>query len=150
MARPITEQAVRELVDSWYHALDEHAELEKVTRFLADGFELHVPDGVYRGTEGFTAWYEAVTNRFFDEVHTISEVRPGIEGTRATVAISVNWQTRIWDPPAPRSVWLGFNAEQTWDVVAGKHHPVITRYVVNSLKPMPGSMSLWAPLAGEA
>jgi hypothetical protein len=44
-------------------------------------------------------------------------------------------------PPAPRSEWLGFDAFQTWEVVRSPEtgRVVIARYVVNELRPMPGS-----------
>jgi hypothetical protein len=142
MTLPITDKSVREMAGKWYVALDEHVDLDEVIRFLDEGFELHIPDGVYRGVDGFARWYDAVINRFFDEVHTIAEVCPEIRGDRATVTIKVNWQAKIWDPPAARSTWLGFDAEQTWEVVAGRNGPVVRKYVVNSLRPMPGSASL--------
>ncbi len=60
------------------------------------------------------------------------------------VDVVVNWQARRWRPPAPRSEWLGFDAYQQWDMIrspaSGK--PVILRYVVNELRPMPGSKPL--------
>jgi hypothetical protein len=55
----------------------------------------------------------------------------------------VNWQARIWNAPAPRSAWLGFDARQTWQVVTdAAGNPRIATYVVDGLDPMPGSASL--------
>ncbi|MGF1661906.1 MAG: nuclear transport factor 2 family protein [Kineosporiaceae bacterium] len=139
---------VRRMVDRWYQALDEHIPVADVLPFLVDaGLEFHLPEGVKHGHAGFSEWYEAVTHRFFDEVHAVSSVRlrpdPGSPG--ATVDVVVNWQARIWDPPAAHSTWLGFDAFQTWRVIPSAGGPEgvrITRYVVDELRPMPGSPSL--------
>jgi len=137
---PITEKAVLELAGRWYTALDEHAPLAEVMGFLVeDGLEMVFPEGGCRGRTGFTDWYKLVTNRFFDEEHTLTGVTTRIDGERATVAVKVNWQATVWEPPAPRSVWHGFDVDQTWEVVAGPRGPLIRSYVVNSLAPMPGS-----------
>ena len=47
-------------------------------------------------------------------------------------------------PPEPKSKWLGFDAYQTWEVVRSPEtgKAVIKRYVVDDLKPMPGSDGL--------
>ena len=89
-------------------------------------------------------WYKAVTNRFFDEVHTVTSVDiTALTGEQADVKVVVNWQASIWNPPAPKSQWLGFDAYQTWELVEGPDGSVqIRTYIVDALKPMPGSASL--------
>jgi hypothetical protein len=58
--------------------------------------------------------------------------------------VVVNWQARRWKPPAAHSQWIGYDAYQTWEMArspsTGK--PVIVRYVVDELRPMPGSPAL--------
>lgn len=139
-------QEIRSLADRWYAALDRHAPLSEVLEFLLDeGLEMQFPEGPVYGREGFAEWYKKVTSRFFDEEHVISKVEPEITGEVAQVSVLVNWQARIWDPPAPRSQWLGFDADQTWIVVPDPRDERILRiktYAVNSLKPMPGSAPL--------
>lgn len=129
----------------WYAALDEHLPLQEVLRHLVDdGLEMRFPEGTSRGHEGFSQWYDAVTHRFFDEEHSVrvAEVQ-GVTAEGTVVSVIVNWQARIWDAPAPRSAWLGFDAYQTWVVVAGPEGtPQIRTYVVDELRPMPGSASL--------
>jgi hypothetical protein len=88
-----------------------------------------------------------VYNLFFDEVHMLSrvEVQPGgTSAPRVQVEVVVNWQARRWNPPAPRSRWIGFDAFQTWEMVRSPETgtPMIARYVVNELRPMPGSPPL--------
>lgn len=142
MPQQLTEDAIRTFAAQWYAALDEHIPLAEVLPFLTEDMELKVPEDTFLGHEGFGRWYDAVTHRFFDEVHTVTKVAPVIEGDRATVQVLVNWQAKIWNPPAAKSEWLGFDADQTWTVVAGPKGPQIKTYVVNALNPMPGSAGL--------
>lgn len=142
MPQPLTEDAIRTFAAEWYTALDEHIPLAGVLPFLTGDMELKVPEDTFTGHDGFARWYDAVTHRFFDEVHTVTKVEPVIDGDRAVVRVLVNWQAKIWDPPAARSRWLGFDADQTWTVVAGPTGPQIKTYVVNALDPMPGSAAL--------
>jgi hypothetical protein len=128
----------------WYRRLDEHVPADDVLPMLTeDGLEFHLPEGVLRGTNAFRTWYEGVIRIFFDEVHTLSRVEVGRTGD-AAVEVVVNWQARRWQPPRPRSQWIGFDAYQRWvmarDGASGQ--PVIQRYVVNELRPMPGSPPL--------
>jgi hypothetical protein len=84
-----------------------------------------------------------VTHRFFDEIHELKSVDVTPTGPgRADVRVVVNWQATIWDAPAPKSTWLGFDATQTWSVTAEDGVPRIRTYVVEDLAPMPGSASL--------
>lgn len=132
-------------VAEWYRALDRHDDVESVLPYLVDdGLELRFPEGTFTGHAGFRAWYEAVTTRFFDEVHEVKkvEVQPW-EADRTTAKVVVNWQATVWDPPAPRSGWLGFDAYQTWELVRDRTgRPRVRVYAVDSLEPMAGSASL--------
>ncbi|MGC9670571.1 nuclear transport factor 2 family protein [Planosporangium sp. 12N6] len=142
---PFTETAIRNLVDDWYSALDRHVDLAEALGYLVDdGLQMRFPETTSRGHAGFADWYKAVTNRFFDEVHTVSSVEiTEWSAGRATLKVVVNWQARIWNPPAPKSQWLGFDAYQTWEVVPGPDGaPQIRTYIVDALRPMPGSASL--------
>jgi hypothetical protein len=142
---PLTEDEVRQFVSEWYQKLDVHAPLEEVLPLLlSDGLEMRFPEGTYHSLEEFKAWYHAVTHRFFDEVHELKDVRITLEGDRAPLTLVVNWQAHIWDPPAAKSQWLGFDAAQTWVVQRSPstHKPVIAFYGVDSLTPMEGSAGL--------
>jgi hypothetical protein len=140
-----TEKAIRSLVADWYKALDQHVDLADAFTYLVDdGLEMRFPEVTSRGHDGFADWYKAVTNRFFDEVHTVTSVEfTELTADRSSLKVVVNWQARIWNPPAAKSLWLGFDAYQTWEAVPGPHGvPQIKTYVVDALEPMPGSASL--------
>lgn len=140
----LTETQIRNAVVRWYRALDRHDELADVLPYLADDeLEMVLPETTVRGHAGFKGWYETVTNRFFDEEHTVKSVDVELHGpTSATARVLVNWQAKIWDPPEPTSKWLGFDAYQTWELELRDGNPVLTRYSVDVFDPMPGSAEL--------
>jgi len=144
-AAPLTEAEIEELVTDWYHKLDIHAPMVELLPLLADDdLEMTFPEGVSKGHAGFEAWYQRVIRLFFDEAHTVKEVKTTASGGDIEVKVVVNWQTKVWTPPDAQSKWLGFDAYQTWVVrrsaVTGK--PIIVRYAVDSLDAMPGSATL--------
>jgi hypothetical protein len=141
----LTEDEIKDLADQWYKALDVHAPVEELHAMLLDkGNEMVWPEGPTHGHAEFTGWYDRVTRIFFDEVHTVTKVDSKIDGESASVEVVVNWQAKVWNPPEPKSKWLGFDAYQTWEVVRSPESSkaVIKRYVVDDLKPMPGSEGL--------
>ncbi|MCG5219448.1 nuclear transport factor 2 family protein [Streptosporangium sp. KLBMP 9127] len=132
--------AVAEWVANWYRALDRHEDIEQLWNYLAgDDLVMVFPEGTSRGHDDFRKWYETVTNRFFDEQHQVTSVEVGAwrDGV-AEIKVVVNWQARVWNPPAARSLWLGFDAYQTWEIDGLR----IRKYVVDRLQPMPGSAEL--------
>jgi hypothetical protein len=141
----LTEESIRGAVVAWYQALDRHDPLADVLPYLVDdGLEMRFPEATARGHAGFADWYKAVTNRFFDEVHTVTSIDiKELAPDQAEVKVVVNWQATIWNPPAAKSQWLGFDAYQTWVVVAGPDGGArVKMYIVDALEPMPGSASL--------
>jgi hypothetical protein len=141
----LTTDEINDLADRWYKALDVHAPVEELLPMLADdGLEMVFPEETAVGHAGFTKWYERVARIFFDEVHTLAKVEPKIDGDKADVEVVVNWQAKVWNPPEPKSKWLGFDAYQTWQVERSPESGkvVIKRYVVDDLAAMPGSEGL--------
>jgi hypothetical protein len=101
------------------------------------------PEATVEGFEGFKGWYDRVIGIFFDEVHTLKEVNPTIEGDTATVKVVVNWQASVWNPPAPNSERIKLDAYQTWEVIrSAEGKPVVKTYIVDELKYEPGSATL--------
>ncbi len=137
--------AIEAFAAEWYRKLDEHVPTADLLPMLAEAeVEFVLPEATFRGAEAFARWYEGVIAVFFDEIHTLSSVAVERRGERALADVVVNWQARRWWPPAPRSQWIGFDAYQQWEMAASPATgaPVITRYVVNELRPMPGSPAL--------
>jgi hypothetical protein len=129
----------------WYRKLDEHVSVEQLIPMLAElEVEFLLPETSFRGVDAFREWYEGVIRLFFDEAHTLQRVDVSGQGDRVLVDVVVNWQARRWNPPAPHSQWIGFDAYQQWEMTRSPltGYPVIQRYVVNDLRPMPGSSPL--------
>jgi hypothetical protein len=129
----------------WYRKLDEHVSVEQLIPMLAEReVEFLLPETSFRGVDAFREWYEGVIRLFFDESHTLQRVDVSGQGDRVLVDVVVNWQARRWNPPAPHSQWIGFDAYQQWEMTRSPltGYPVIQRYVVNELRPMPGSSPL--------
>lgn len=135
--------AIAAFAAEWYSKLDQHVPTADLLPMLADA-EFVLPETTFRGAAAFARWYEGVIAIFFDEIHTVTSVAVERRGERALVDVIVNWQARRWRPPAPRSQWIGFDAYQQWEMAASPAtgSPVITRYIVNELRPMPGSPAL--------
>lgn len=154
-AAPLTREEIEAFVVDWYRNLDQHVDVGALTPMLASsGLEFMLPEGPLTTHDQFRAWYvggeygtgrlPGVVNIFFDEVHTVTSVAISGPPQRPVVDVVVNWQARRWRPPAPRSEWIGFDAVQRWEMVRdpASRRPVIARYVVNDLPPMPGSPPL--------
>jgi hypothetical protein len=142
---PLTEAELKAFVDDWYlDKLDSHAPTDDIAAMVMEDVEFVLPETSYRGRDKFREWYERIVNTFFDEVHTITEVSVTPRGDRADVKVVLNWQAHIWQPPAAKSKWLGFDAYQTWEMRRSPEtgRPAIQRYVVDRFEPMPGSSAL--------
>lgn len=143
--KPLSQPEIEAFVAEWYRKLDIHAPWQELQPLVVrQGLEMQFPEGAVSGVEAFRNWYEGVIRIFFDEVHTVTRVSTTWRDDRALVDVVVNWQARRWHPPAPRSEWLGFYAYQQWEMIRSPSSgsPVILCYVVNELRPMPGSKPL--------
>lgn len=141
----LTQLEVNDLVYTWYKKLDVHAPVEEVLPLLSsEGPEMRFPEATIRTIDEFKGWYKKVTNLFFDEIHAMKMLNIDLNGESATVKLVVNWQAHVWNPPAAKSKWLGFDALQTWIIKRDKNtgKAVIGTYIVDKLDPMEGSASL--------
>jgi hypothetical protein len=144
-ATPLTEDELRQFVVDWFDLLDVHAPVEWLLPLVAaDDLEMVFPEATVHGRASFEAWYTKVTNRFFDEVHTLTAQRLSAAGDRGEIGLDLNWQAKMWQPPAATSTWLGFDVRQTWEMrrSARTGKAEIVRYVVSRFDPMPGSAPL--------
>lgn len=142
---PITDAELNAFAGDWYRKLDVHVPVGEILPLLADAeLEMVFPEATERGHAGFTNWYERVIRIFFDEVHTVKETRITKPGDLTEAKVVVNWQAKVWNPPDAKSKWLGFDAYQTWQVrrAPDDGRLQVVRYVVDELRPMPGSGSL--------
>jgi hypothetical protein len=134
---PLDEAEVKTFVTNWYRALDVHVPPEDALAMTAEeGLVFKIPEGVYHGREGFGEIYHNWTHTFFDEVHTVRDVQFQDAGDHADLKVVVNWQGKVWNPPAAESQALNFDAYQTWEVTrsAETGKPVIKLYQVDELR----------------
>lgn len=145
--KPLEEREVRQLVTEWYKDLDVHAPLADLLPKVADhGLEMRFPEATLHSVAEFSGWYEGVIRIFFDEVHSLRELKVTIPegGRRADITLVVYWEASRWNPPAARSERLLIDAYQTWVVERSETSglPVVTTYVVDKLEPLEGSVAL--------
>jgi SnoaL-like domain len=139
---PLAREEISRFVDDWFRKLDVHAPVEEILALLAeDGFETHNPEGTFRGRDEYRRLYEGWIRSYFDEVHKLKELSIIPAGETSEVKLVVNWQFRIWNPPAAQSRWLEYDAHQTWVVQrsSASGQPVIATYTVDALQPGNGS-----------
>jgi hypothetical protein len=142
---PLSELAVKELVYTWFKELTDKAPLETMFGLLSDAeLRMIFPEATLNGRAEFEQWYQTVTHAYFDQAHELKLLQVDLDGDEAAVNLIVNWQARVWNPPAARSDWLGFNVRQRWlvrrDAASGR--PVIVNYEVVKADPMPGSSDI--------
>ena len=114
---PVTEENIRKFVAAWYYALDIHAPLEEISRFLADkDLRVVFPDGDITDLASFKQWYDRVTNLFFDENHYVQTVDAKVSGDEAELDIVVGWQASWFEAPAAKSKRTSMDATQRWTV----------------------------------
>lgn len=131
------------MADVWYKKLDIHAPMVELLPLLADEeLEMVFPEATVTGWAGFEGWFQRVIRIFFDEVHTLKEVTPTIQGDQAEVKVIVQWEASVWNAPEATSKRIVADAYQTWQVQLKGDQPVITRYVVDDLKYHEGSATL--------
>lgn len=146
MGEPLTKEEVEDLAKDWYlKLLDTHAPAEQlIERTAGEETEFRFPEATLKGVDAFRDWYDRIVTTFFDEVHDIKELEVNLRGDEADVRVLVNWQAKVWIPPQPKSIWIGFDAGQTWLVrrspETGK--AVLVTYTVDSFDAMPGSGNL--------
>jgi hypothetical protein len=145
MSGKMTEEGIRELAEKWYKLLDVHAPITEFLPLLHDDLEMVFPEATLKGQGAFSEWLAVVVRIFFDEEHTVKEVKVDFTSPdSADVKVVVNWKARRWKAPAATAEYLDFDAYQTWVVKASPQtgEPVIATYVVDRLEPQPGSAEL--------
>ena len=144
---PLTEDEVKRFMERWYlELLDTHAPADDLAACVADDAEMRFPEVTVYGVDAFRDWYDRIVTTFFDEVHTITRNEATIapDGQSAEVKVDVNWQAKVWIPPAAKSQWIGFDAGQTHEVRRSPKtgQPMIQVYGVDTFVAMPNSSNL--------
>lgn len=143
---PLSQTEVREFAEAWYRKLDVHEPLDNYRSLLADeDLKMIFPEATVEKFAGFAGWYEKVINLFFDEVHTVKEVKLVSESdTEVTYEVVVTWEASIWNAPEPNSQRIVLDAYQTWVVRRSEktQQPVIVTYTVGDLVYAEGSAKL--------
>jgi hypothetical protein len=141
----LTESEIKAMAIAWYSKLDVHAPLaEFIPYLIEEGLEMQFPEATVYGFEGFKGWYERVIGIFFDEVHTVKEVKLTSAAHQSEVKVVVQWEASVWHPPAAKSERIILDAYQTWVVKRspGTGKPVVQTYIVDSLEYHDGSARL--------
>ncbi len=139
----LTQQLITDFADKWYKLLDVHAPQVDFLPLLAnEELEMVFPEATVTGHAGFEGWFQRVIRIFFDEVHTVKEVTPEIDGDKATVKVVVQWEASVWNPPEAYSKRINLNAFQTWEMKLVNDNLVITKYIVDEIKYNEGSAEL--------
>ncbi|UCH26548.1 MAG: hypothetical protein JSV66_02565 [Trueperaceae bacterium] len=136
---------IANMASAWYRKLDVHAPMVEILPMLADEeLQMVFPEATVTGWAGFEGWYQRVIRIFFDEVHTLKEVTPSVDGDKAEVKVVVQWEASMWDPPAAESARIKCDAYQRWVVKRSPvtKRPVITAYIVDRLEYHEGSAKL--------
>ena len=145
MSAKMTEEAIKELANTWYHLLDVHAPVTEFLPLLHPDVKMVFPEATLEGQGAFSEWLAGVVRLFFDEHHIVKDVKAEfVSPDTANVNVVVNWQTKRWKPPAANSEFLDCMAYQSWVVKAcpDTGRPLIATYVVDKLVPQPGSAPL--------
>jgi hypothetical protein len=82
---------------------------------------------------------------FFDEVHTVKEVKlTSVSDDKTEVKVVVRWEASRWNPPSPNSERIILDAYQTWVLKRSPvtQKPMIAIYIVDSLDYAEGSVRL--------
>lgn len=130
----LNETQIRNFVEAWYLALDQHVPSEEVAKLAAEeDLKMIFPEKTLVGLGDFLAWYAGgtysdgeqapgVINIFFDENHNVVSVESKINGDTAELDVVVAWQASMFIPPAAKSKRVSLDAIQKWTVRASNRN----------------------------
>jgi hypothetical protein len=142
---PFSHDQIHDFAVRWFRALDRHVPIEEMKKFLAvDALQVIVPEGTFRGLNGFQQWYGRILNLFFDGEHTLKELTlSGVDDGAQSIQVVVSYKCRTWSPPNAKSEVLGFDSYEAWLLRSGTTgQPEILRYTVERVHYNPGSAKL--------
>ncbi|MGD0338940.1 MAG: hypothetical protein ABSB78_09140 [Bacteroidota bacterium] len=139
----LSNEMIHKFAEDWYKMLDVHRPMVEFLPLLAnEELEMVFPEATVYKWAGFEGWFQRVIRLFFDEVHTVKEVKAVIDGDSAEVKVIVQWEASVWNPPAAKSERIIADAYQTWKMKLSNDKPVIIKYVVDRFEYHEGSAKL--------
>jgi hypothetical protein len=139
----LSNEMIYKFAKDWYKMLDVHRPMVEFLPLLAnEELEMVFPETTVYTWAGFEGWFQRVIRLFFDEVHTVKDVKAVIDGDNAEVKVVVQWEASVWNPPAAQSERIIADAYQTWKMKLSNGKPVITKYIVDKFEYHEGSAKL--------
>lgn len=116
---PLTEEAVKNLMLSWFAATNDHRPVEELLPYLTDDVEMRYPDApaAFVGKDAFRKWYASALSAYFDETHKVEFWNAKVDGQRASVELVVRWERRMWKAGEARSRYEASLSRQVVEVV---------------------------------
>ncbi|WP_158852625.1 hypothetical protein [Saccharothrix deserti] len=129
------------LVRDWHGALERHADVAHLrTKLVRSGLLLRLPGATVRDAEQFARWYRELNDSRFDQRRDLISVDVDlVSPLHAEVTVTLMWESRRWQRPAPRSRWTGCLLTEQWLVVRQDGAPRIRTLVTRTAQPLPGS-----------
>ncbi|TQM79838.1 hypothetical protein FHX81_2149 [Saccharothrix saharensis] len=132
---------VESLVREWHGGLARHADVAELRgRLVRSGLLLRLPGATVRDGEQFASWYRELSDSCFDQRRDVLSVEVDlVSPLHAEVTVTLMWESRRWQRPAPRSRWTGCLLTEQWLVVLQDGVPRIRTLVTTAAQPLPGS-----------
>ncbi|MEU4762415.1 hypothetical protein AB0H12_04105 [Actinosynnema sp. NPDC023794] len=129
------------LVRAWHGALERHVDVAELRgRLVRSGLLLRLPGATVRDGEQFESWYRELSESCFDQRRDVLSVDVDlVSPLHAEVTVTLRWESRRWQRPAPRSRWTGCLLTEQWLVVLQDGEPRIRTLVTRTAQPLPGS-----------
>lgn len=135
------------LVREWHGALERHVDVAELQgRLVRSGLLLRLPGATVRDAEQFASWYRELRDSCFDQRRDVLSVEVDlVSPLHAEVTVTLMWESRRWQRPAPRSRWTGCLLTEQWLVVRQDGEPRIRTLVTRTAQPLPGSPPIGEP-----
>lgn len=132
---------VESLVREWHGGLARHVDVAELRgRLVRSGLLLRLPGATVRDVEQFASWYRELSDSCFDQRRDVLSVEVDlVSPLHAEVTVTLMWESRRWQRPAPRSRWTGCLLTEQWLVVLQDGAPRIRTLVTTTTQPLPGS-----------
>lgn len=129
------------LVRDWHGALERHVDVAELRdKLVRSGLLLRLPGATVRDGEEFARWYRGLNDSCFDERRDVVSVDVElVSPLHAEVTVTLRWESRSWQGPAPRSRWTGCLLTEQWLVVRQDGVPRIRTLITQAAQPLPGS-----------